>query len=110
MVGADKASFVAMRFLNKTYTSVGAPVFHNADSMIGFFLAWVDMVSGHDDLALTNLGFFEVPQLGYFCKKAYIAPMRPIKYFIQLLGMNLRVCVNPKRNLTGLFTRPDGSV
>jgi hypothetical protein len=68
------------------------------------------MVSGHDDLTLTNLGFFEVPQFGYFCKKAYIAPMRPIKYFIQLLGMNLWVCVNPKRNLTGLFTRPDGCV
>ena len=64
------------------------------------------MVSNHDHLPLTDLGLFEVAEFGNLREQAHIGPMRAIKDFLKLLGVNAWVGVDPKRNSTRLRAAP----
>ena len=63
------------------------------------------MVFDHDHFSLPDLRFFEVTQVGDFRKQSHVAPMRAIKNPTQLLCMQLRVGVGPKRHTRNIVER-----
>jgi hypothetical protein len=108
MVGANKASFIAIRRLEEPHSSVSAAVLDHPNAVIDVFLRGMNMVANHDDFTLSDLGFFEISQFWDFSQEAHIAPMCTIKYFAEFFGMNTGVGVDPKGNATGLSALPSG--
>ncbi len=51
---------------------------------------------------------FEVTGVGYFDFQTHIAPMASVKNLVQLLLVELRVGVGPKRHATGAGLLPAG--
>ena len=60
------------------------------------------MVFDHDYFALAHLGFFKVSQIGNFSQQSHVTPVGGVKNSTQLLGVQLRVGIGPKRDTRGM--------
>ena len=101
VIGANKAARIAVRLLAKTHAAMSAAVFHHADAVVRGPVSGCHTVTHHQDLTFANMAKFVVARIGNLDFKANIAPVRAIEYFLQLLRIQLRIRVGPKRNAAG---------